>query len=95
MIIAPLIKSNILILSPKRVKSLRGSPPRHCDQAAQLLRRNVAAAASRWQHCVRFDRHKFKPQAFRSRNDQLSAQITVRLLQRKRTGCRTEPEPEP
>ena len=55
------IKSNQVFyytrcITPKRVTSLRGPFPRHCARATQLLRRNVAAVASYWQHCVRFDR---------------------------------------
>ena len=43
-------------ITPKRVTSLRGPSPSHCARATQLFLRNVAAEASRWQHCVRSDR---------------------------------------
>ena len=46
--------------TPKRVTSLRGPSPRHCARATSFFRRNVAAVASRWQHCVRFDRPEIK-----------------------------------
>ena len=45
--------------TPKHVRSSRGPSPRHCARATRLhssFWRNVAAVASRWQHCVRFDR---------------------------------------
>ena len=37
--------------------SLRGPSPRQCALGQQSsFRRNIAAVASRWLHCVRFDR---------------------------------------
>ena len=42
--------------TPKHVTRLLGLSPRHCALATQLFWRNIAAVASRWQHCVRFDR---------------------------------------
>ena len=43
--------------TPKRVTSWRGPYPRHCtDGQHSSFRRNAVAVASRWQHCVRFDR---------------------------------------
>ena len=40
----------------KRVTSFRGPSPRHCACGQHcFFRRNVAAIASCWQHCVRFD----------------------------------------
>ena len=40
----------------KRVTSLRGPYPRHCAWQHSFFRRNVAEVASRWPHCVQFDR---------------------------------------
>ena len=57
-----LIKSNLhctpfikLAAVPKRGSEWRGPTPRLRAWATQV-RRNVAAMASRWLHCVRFDR---------------------------------------
>ena len=58
------INSNLLLYSlhimPKHATTLRNPSPRHC--AASLLHssfpKNVAAVASRWQHCVQFDRRE-------------------------------------
>ena len=51
------IKPNLLLYSqitPKPVTSLRGLSPRYCARAPlSSFRRNVAAVASCWQHCVR------------------------------------------
>ena len=54
-------KTKILsVVMLKRVASLRSSFTRLYARATQLqpFRRNVAAVASRWQHCIRFDRTK-------------------------------------
>ena len=49
--------------TPKRVTGCLGPSPRHCARATQSFRRNFASMyqyfcrkASRWEHCVRFDR---------------------------------------
>ena len=44
-----------LAVVPKRGNERRGTTPRLSAWATQL-RRYVAAVASRWLHCVRFDR---------------------------------------
>ena len=44
--------------TPKRVTSFRSPSPRHCARQHSSFRRNVAAVASRWQHCIQFDRPK-------------------------------------
>ena len=43
-------------ITPNRVTSLRGPSPRHCDCGQHSSFRNIAAAASRRQQCIRFDR---------------------------------------
>ena len=43
-------------ITPKRVTTWRSPTPRHCIYGKHSLFRNVATVASRWQHCVRFDR---------------------------------------
>ena len=57
-----LIKSNLdytcfikFVVVPKRSSEWQGPTPRLSAWATQL-QRNVAAVASRWLHCVRFDR---------------------------------------
>ena len=43
----------------KHVTSLRDPSPRHCAwKQHSSFPRNVGAVASRWQHCVQFDRLK-------------------------------------
>ena len=56
------IKSNLdytrfikFVVVPKRGSEWQGPTPRLSARAMQL-QRNVAAVASRWLHCVRFDR---------------------------------------
>ena len=42
---------------PRHVTSLPGPSPRQCALGQQSsFQRNIAAVASRWLHCVRFDR---------------------------------------
>ena len=44
-------------ITPKRVTSLRGSSTRYCAcKKHSSFGKNVAATASRWQHCIKFDR---------------------------------------
>ena len=44
-------------ITPKRVTSWRGPSLPHCTcEQLGFFRRNAAAVASRWQHCVQFDR---------------------------------------
>ena len=46
-------------ITPKSVTNWRGLSPRHCVSGQQSsFRKNLAAVASRWQHCVRLDRHE-------------------------------------
>ena len=46
-------------ITPKHVTSWRGPSPCHCAcWQLSSYRRNAAAVASRWQHCVRFNRSK-------------------------------------
>ena len=53
---------NLLLYSRYCAKACNkfAGPCRHCARSTQLIenRRNAAAMASRWQHCVRFDRHE-------------------------------------
>ena len=56
-----LVKSNVLLHSlywAKRVTSWRGQLRAIASEQDNSFRRNVAAVASRWQHCVQFDRPK-------------------------------------
>ena len=62
----------------KRATNLRDPSPRHCARATQLFS-NVAAVASRWQHCARFDWPRFELQTSRSRDDRVTARPTGRL----------------
>ena len=41
-----------------------------------LFQTNIAAVASRWQHCVRFDRPEFESQTSRSRDERVTARLT-------------------
>ena len=48
-------------ITPKRVTILRGSSPRHYARATQIfLEKCRRSGASRWQHCVRFDRQEIR-----------------------------------
>ena len=49
---APATETNALLLDQLAGRPSRVIAPRQCSS----FRRNVAAVASRWQHCVRFDR---------------------------------------
>ena len=42
------------------------------------FRRIVAAVASRWQHCVWFDRLRFEPQTSRSRDERVTSRSTAK-----------------
>ena len=46
-------------ITPKRVTSLRGRLRVIALGLRSFFRRNVAAVASRWQHCDRFERPEF------------------------------------
>ena len=43
-------------ITPKRVTTFRAHPRIIAPGQHNFIRRNIAAVASRWQHCVRFDR---------------------------------------
>ena len=56
------IKSNFYYtrcVMPQRVTSCRGPSPLNFARATQLLSKKCCSGASRWQHCVRFDRPEF------------------------------------
>ena len=58
----------------KRVTSWRGPYPRHCaHKQHSSFRSNVAAAASRWQHYIRFDRPGFELDVSRFRDKRVTA----------------------
>ena len=44
------------------------------------FRRNVVAVASLWQHCVRFDRAKLKPQTSHSRDERVTVRPTGQIF---------------
>ena len=64
----------VCCITPKRVTSLRGPFLRHCAGQHSSFRRNVAAAASCRQHCIRFDQRENWTTC--SRNVQLTARLT-------------------
>ena len=55
----------------------RGSSPRLSAWAAQL-RRNVASVASRWRHCIRFDRPGIELWTSRTDSVRLTTELTDR-----------------
>ena len=65
----------------KCVTSLRGPFLRHCARRQQnCFQRNAAAMASRWQHCVPFDRPRFESQTFLSTDERVIARPTERKI---------------
>ena len=75
-------------ITPKRVTSLWGPSPRYCACGRQTsFRRNVAPVASRWQHCVQFDRPEIwtsglplqRRTRYRSTNWTVRAELIIRM----------------
>ena len=77
-------------IMPKRVTSWQGPSPHRCSRAHSSFRIIVAAVASRWQHCVRFDRPEIwtpdlplqRLKRYRSTNWSVNFGLNIKIVER-------------